>query len=120
MHGAQTQFSAATLWRGHRRPRCGGADGGDDYAQLGPSASSNPACPSTPYLMLQGDARVMRTVDLPALSSDEARAQDKELVARRSTLNQAAPVPAFLAYILGRRNISMQRQTYEIDEQRMA
>jgi hypothetical protein len=41
-------------------------------------------------------------------------------VARRSTLNEAAPVPAFLAYILGRRNISMQRQTYEIDEQGVA
>lgn len=62
----------------------------------------------------------MRTVDLPALSSDEVRAQLTELVARRSTLNEVAPVPAFLAYILGRRNISRQRQTYEIDKQGVA
>jgi hypothetical protein len=35
-------------------------------------------------------------------------------------LNGAARVPAFLAYILGRRNISKQRQTYDINKQGVA
>jgi hypothetical protein len=38
------------------------------------------------------------------------------LVERRNAINETAPVPAFLAYRLGRRNIEKGRQTYEPDK----
>lgn len=68
------------------------------------------------YLSLQGDARLLRTVDLAGLDQVEARQRLDELAQRRSAINETAPVPAFLAYRLGRRNIAKGRQTYEIDK----
>jgi hypothetical protein len=68
------------------------------------------------YLEPQGDVRALRTIDLPELGREEAREQLGELVERRNTINGTAPVAAFLAYLLGRRNIAKGRQTYEIDE----
>jgi hypothetical protein len=68
------------------------------------------------YLALQGDARVLRTIDLPGLQHDEARQRLAELVERRNAINETAPVPALLAYLLGRRNIVKGRQTYEVDK----
>jgi hypothetical protein len=67
------------------------------------------------YLALQGDARVMRTVDVPTLNQDEARQRLAELIERRNAVNETAPVPAFLSYLLGRRNIQKGRQIYEVD-----
>jgi len=67
------------------------------------------------YLALQGDARVLRTADMPQLSVDEAREQLGKLVERRSALNAEAPVPTLLAYRLGSRNIKRGRQHYTID-----
>jgi hypothetical protein len=68
------------------------------------------------YLALQGDARVFRTIDLDRLDPDEARQRLVELIERRNTINDTAPVPAFLAYRLGRRNIAKGRQSYEVDK----
>lgn len=68
------------------------------------------------YLSLQGDARVLRTIDLPGLEHDAARQRLEELVGRRNAINETAPVPAFLAYFLGKRNIEKGRQTYEVDK----
>lgn len=150
MYGAQTQFSSAKFWRGLHFAigvptaavaAVAGASGLADTTSAKTVAivallaagltavmttlnaaqrAEQSRVSANAYLTFQGDARVLRTVDLPALSVDEARRQLKELVARRSMLNEAAPVPAFLAYILGRRNISKQRQTYEIDKQGVA
>lgn len=68
------------------------------------------------YLALQGDARVLRTIDLPGLEHEEARQRLAEFIERRNSINETAPVPAFLAYLLGRRNIVRGRQTYEVDK----
>jgi len=68
------------------------------------------------YLALQGDSRVLRTIDVPTLAHDEARQRLAELVERRNAINETAPVPAFLAYLLGRRNIEKGRQRYEVDK----
>jgi hypothetical protein len=67
------------------------------------------------YLALQGDARIFRTVDLDRLEYDEARQYLDQLVDRRNAINETTPVPAFIAYWLGRRNVEKGRQTYEID-----
>jgi len=68
------------------------------------------------YLALVGDARILRTIDLAELERDEARKRLAALVERRNTINETAPVPAFLAYLLGRRNIEKGRQRYEVDK----
>ena len=67
------------------------------------------------YLGLQGDARILRTIDLHGLEVDEARQRLSELVERRNAINETAPVPAFLAYRLGKRNVEKGRQKYEAD-----
>jgi hypothetical protein len=67
------------------------------------------------YLALQGDARVARTVDVPGLDADEARSKLDELIERRNGINDSAPIPSFLAYQLGKRNINKGRQKYEAD-----
>lgn len=69
------------------------------------------------YLALQADARLLRTVDLEGLTHDDARQRLTELSERRNSINETAPVPAFLAYQLGKRNIEKGRQTYEVDKQ---
>jgi hypothetical protein len=68
------------------------------------------------YLALQGDARILRTIDLPSLEHGEARQRLSELVERRNAINETAPVPAFLAYWFGKRNIEKGRQKYEVDK----
>ena len=68
------------------------------------------------YLALQGDARILRTIDLPGLDHEEARQRLTELVERRNAINETAPVPAFLAYWFGKRNIKKGRQTYKADK----
>jgi hypothetical protein len=68
------------------------------------------------YLALQGDARVLRTVDLPTLDAGAARERLAEMVERRNAVNDTAPVPSFIAYVLGRRNIKKGRQSYEADK----
>jgi hypothetical protein len=67
------------------------------------------------YLAIQGDARIMRTIDLPSLDDAEARQRLGELVERRNAVNETSPVPSFLAYRLGRRNVEKRRQTYDVD-----
>jgi hypothetical protein len=68
------------------------------------------------YLALQSDARVLRSIDLPRLEVDEQRRQLDELITRRNTINEAAPIPAFFSYWLGRRNIEKGRQSYGVDK----
>jgi len=70
------------------------------------------------YLALQTDARILRTVDLPHLSRDEARAQLAQLTARRDEINQSADIPSFWAYWRGAANIKKGRQSYEVDRPR--
>lgn len=67
------------------------------------------------YLALRGDARILRTIDLAELERDEARERLAALVERRNAINETAPVPAFFAYLLGRRNIQKERHIYEVD-----
>jgi hypothetical protein len=68
------------------------------------------------YLALQGDARVLRTIDLAGLDQVDARQRLEELVGRRNAINETAPVAALLAYLFGKRNIEKGRQTYEVDK----
>ena len=68
------------------------------------------------YLGLQGRARVLRTVDLGGLDNIDARQRLDDLVERRNAINETAPVPAFLAYRLGSRNITKGRQSYGVDK----
>lgn len=68
------------------------------------------------YLALLGAARILRTIDLPLLSREDARQRLGQLVERRNAINETAPVPAFLAYLLGRRNVEKGRQAYDVDK----
>ena len=68
------------------------------------------------YLALQGDARVLRTIDLAALESAEARDRLDQLIQRRNAINGATPIPSLISYWLGRRNIAKGRQAYEVDQ----
>lgn len=68
------------------------------------------------YLALQNDVRILRTIGLSGLEQDEAHQRLTELVERRNAINETAPVPAFLAYQLGKRNILKGRQQYEVDK----
>ena len=67
------------------------------------------------YLSLQADARIARTVDLPSMDLEAARAQLAELSARREEINKSAEIPFYLAYLLGRRNVGRGGTTYEVD-----
>lgn len=147
MHSAQTQFSSAKFWRGLNLAlgipaatlaavagttvlasavcaRTGAAIALVAAALTAIMTTINAAqraeqsrVSANAYLDLQGDVRVLRTIDLPDLARGEARKQLGELIERRNTINGTAPVPAFLAYLLGRRNITKGRQTYEVDKQ---
>jgi hypothetical protein len=68
------------------------------------------------YLALRTEARVMRTVHLEGLTEQEAEDALDALVERQAETNMAAPVPAFLAYLFGRRNIQKGRTTHEVDK----
>lgn len=67
------------------------------------------------YLALQAEARVARTVDLPVGDDIEARNRLDQLLVRRRMVNEAAPLPSLLAYLLGRRNITKGRPQHEVD-----
>lgn len=146
MYSAQTQFSSGKFWRGLHfaigvptaaAAAVAGATGLADTASQNTVAvvalvaaaltavmttlnaaqrAEQSRVSANAYLTLQGDARVLRTVDLPALPVEDARTALNELVSRRNTLNEGAPVPAFLAYWFGSRNIRKGRQRYEADE----
>jgi len=145
-HSAQTQFSSAKFWRGLNLALgvpaavlaalagttvLADASSAKTGAAIALVAAALAAVMTTlnasqraeqsrvsanAYLALQGDARVLRTIDLPSLEHGDARQALAELVERRNTINGTAPVPAFLAYLFGRRNITKGRQTYEIDK----
>jgi hypothetical protein len=144
-HSSQTQFSSAKFWRGLNlalgvpsaalaavagTTLLAGAASAKTGAVIALIAAALTAVMTTlnaaqraeqsrasanAYLALQGDARVLRTIDLPGLEHDEARQRLTELVERRNAINETAPVPALLSYLLGRRNIAKGRQTYEVD-----
>ena len=146
MYSSQTQFSSGKFWRGLHFaigvPTAGvaavaGASGLADTANATTVAvvaliaaaltavmttlnaaqrAEQSRVSANAYLTLQGDARVLRTVDLLAMDAEDARTALNELVSRRNTLNEGAPVPAFLAYMFGSRNINKQRQTYDVDK----
>lgn len=146
MYSAQTQFSSGKFWRGLHfaigvptaaTAAIAGASGLADTASTKTVAvvaliaaaltavmttlnaaqrAEQSRISANAYLTLQGDARVLRTIDLPAMSVDDARTGLHELVAQRNTLNEGAPVPAFLAYLFGSRNIGKGRQTYDLDK----
>lgn len=67
------------------------------------------------YLSLQQDARIMREIDLLALSYDDARQRLTELVGRQQELNGTAPIPSRRLYKRAQRNIEEGGQTYEVD-----
>lgn len=67
------------------------------------------------YLALQAEARVARTVDLPAADDADGRSRLDQLLVRRRMVNEAAPLPSILAYLLGRRNIVKDRHKHEVD-----
>lgn len=145
MYSAQSQFSAAKFWRGLNLalgvPAAALAavagttvlaeavspEAGSVLALLAAALtavmttlnaaqrSEQARVAANAYLALQGDARLLRTVDVPAASAAQARDRLAELVGRRNAINEAAPVPAFFAYRLGRRNIVKGRQAYEVD-----
>ncbi len=147
MYSAQTQFSSGKFWRGLHftigvptaavaaiagAAGLADASSAETVAVVALIAAALTAVMTTlnaaqraeqsrvsanAYLTLQGDARVLRTIDLPALEIEDARTRLNELVARRNTLNEGAPVPAFLAYKFGSRNIAKGRQRYNIDKQ---
>jgi hypothetical protein len=67
------------------------------------------------YLEIQTAARQLRLIDLDVISYEEARAQLRELTARRDDVNKTADVPSFYAYWRGQNNIGKGRQSYSID-----
>jgi hypothetical protein len=71
---------------------------------------------ATTYLALQGEARVVRSIDLDNLDEAAARARLEQLIERRNAVNKSAPPTSLLSYTLGKRNIAKGRQTYAVDE----
>lgn len=146
VHSAQTQFSSSKFWRGLNivlgvpaaalaaiAGATGLADSTDSHAgavvaliAAGLTAvmttlnaaqrAEQSRVSANAYLALQGDARVLRTIDLPHLDSVEARRRLGELIDRRNAINDTAPVPGLLAYLFGRRNLTKGRQSYEVDK----
>ena len=144
-HSSQTQFSSAKFWRGLNlalgvpsavlaavagTTLLAGAASAHAGAVVALIAAALTAVMTTlnaaqraeqsrasanAYLALQGDARVIRTIDVPTLTHEEARHRLAELIERRNAINETAPVSAFLSYLLGRRNIQKGRQIYEVD-----
>jgi hypothetical protein len=145
MYSAQTQFSSSKFWRtanyvlgvpAAALAAIAGATGLADAADAQTAATialiaaaltailttlnaaqraEQSRVVATAYQALQGDARVFRTIDLPKLSYDDARVRLDELIAHRNTINDTAPVPAYIAYQLGKRNITKGRQDYRVD-----
>jgi hypothetical protein len=146
-HGAQTQFSSSKFWRGLNLalgiPAATlaavagttvladalSASAGASIALIAAARTTimttlNAAqraeqsrVAATAYLALQGDARILRSIDLATLDYADARTRLNELVERRNTINDSAPVASILAYWFGRRNITKKRQEYAVDKQ---
>jgi hypothetical protein len=146
MHSAQTQFSSAKFWRGLNlalgipaatlaavagttvladavSARVGASIALVAAALTAVMTTLNAAqraeqsrVAANAYLALQGDARVLRTIDLASLEGADARSSLNELIERRNTVNDSAPVASLLAYRLGRRNIAKDRQKYLADK----
>jgi hypothetical protein len=145
MYSAQTQFSSAKFWRGLNlalgvpaamlaavagtsvlanavSANTGAAISLVAAAMTAVLTSLNAAqraeqsrVAANAFLSLQSAARVLRTVDIATLAGAEARQRLEELAQRRDSVNEAAPLPSFLAYKLGRRNIVKGRQEYDVD-----
>lgn len=145
-NSAQTQFSSGKFWRGLNlclgvpaavAAAVAGAAGLADSANAQTAAvialiaaaltavmttlnaaqrAEQSRIAANAYLDLQGDARVARTIDVPGLDLDDRRARLQELIERRNTINASAPIPSFIAYRLGQRNLEKGRQTYEVDK----
>lgn len=142
MYSAQTQFSSAKFWRGLNLAlgvpaavfaavagtvvltELVSADVGAVIALAAAALtatmttldaaqrSEQSRIAANAFLALQGDARVLRTIDALVLDEGTARARLAELAERRNAISAAAPVPAYLAYRLGRHNIAKGRQSY--------
>jgi hypothetical protein len=70
---------------------------------------------ATEYQELQTEARQLLTVDLKALSNDEARARLSDLTARRGSLNKTAEPPGSAAYKKAKKLLEAGGQAYEQD-----
>lgn len=146
MHSAQTQFSSSKFWRGLNLTlgipaaalaaiagttvlaKVVSAQAGAGIALVAAALTAvmttfNAAqraeqsrVAANAYLALQGDARVLRTIDLPSLSPEDVRSRLAELIERRNTINDSAPVASVIAYRAGRRNIAKGRQRYQVDK----
>jgi hypothetical protein len=147
MHSAQTQFSSAKFWRGIHlalgipAAMLAAAAGTTVLIEVvaartgavialvaaaitavmttldASQRSERSRLAANAYLALQSEARVLRTIDLFTYNDKKARERLQELVERRSAVNAATPVPSFLSYQLGRRNIVKGRQTYKVDQE---
>jgi hypothetical protein len=74
------------------------------------------AASANSYLTIFNDARVLRNVDLPRMTDDEARDALAQLIARRDEINLTTPLPSARAFRQGRRNIEKGRTKYDVDE----
>lgn len=68
------------------------------------------------YLSIQTEIRQLRNLDLPTADLDEARARLAKLTSRLQDVNVGADIPSRIAYVLGKRNITHDRQSYEVDQ----
>ncbi|MEW1616339.1 MULTISPECIES: SLATT domain-containing protein [unclassified Streptomyces] len=80
-----------------------------------PQRMSHATTCANAYLEVQTAARQTRTVDLPALTLDEARVVLAELTSRRGEQNRAADPPGRRAYRRAQSNIGCGGQTYAVD-----
>ncbi len=77
--------------------------------------TSQASAAANTYLEIQTAARQLRTVDLPYLTIEEARAALAELTARRDEQNKTAEPPNRWAYRRARKNIGAGGQDYAVD-----
>jgi hypothetical protein len=70
---------------------------------------------ATEYQELQTEARQLLTIDLKALSKDEARERLSDLTGRRDSLNKTAEPPGSTAYKKAKRLLEAGGQSYEQD-----
>jgi hypothetical protein len=68
------------------------------------------------YLALQSAARQLRTIDLARLSWEEARDRLAALSDRYDQINASAAPPNFYSYWRAKRNLTMGRQTFQVDQ----
>ncbi|MFD8671903.1 SLATT domain-containing protein [Streptomyces seoulensis] len=80
-----------------------------------PQRMSHATACANAYLEVQTAARQTRTVDLPVLALDDARAVLAELTSRCGEQNRAAEPPGRRAYRRAQSNIEGGGQTYAVD-----